>query len=173
MGLNAAQIRIRALTYKKLFIKRYKRFPILLQDADDFEQHCLETMWRKQNTDLRFMWLATNFIESLQCSARNRIRDSLILKSENEAVTSSNKTSFDSVFVPAPRSAEVLAFFEPKTIEELHSIGLDTIDKSIVMLTLKWGFRFKEIADLYGISQSAISLRLKKIKGVVKAHQLS
>lgn len=162
MGLTAAQIKVRALTFKKFFLKRYRRFPALLQDADDFEQHCLELMWTKQTIDLRFLWVATNFIESRQCVAGQRMRDNEMLKMNNSPVKPSN------VFGPAPRVSLVLAFFEATSLEDLHKMHLDMIDRSLVLLTLKWGFRFKEIADLYGISQSSISARLKKIKAAVK-----
>lgn len=162
MSLNAKEIRLKALTFKKLFLKRYKRFPSLLQDADDFEQFCLETMWRRQTINLRFLWVATDFIESRQCQAVQSLRDKESFESSNLIVEPSN------VFNQAFRYDGVLDFFQKSTLEDLHKIKLDMIDRSLVLLVLKWGFNFKEVADLYGMDQSAISHRLKKIKAAVR-----
>lgn len=162
VSFDAKQIKLRALTFKRLFLKRYKRFPSLLQDVDDFEQFCLETMWRRQTINLRFSWVATDFIESRQCQARQSLRDKESFESSNLIVEPSN------VFNQAFRYGGVLDFFQKSTLEELHKIKLDMIDRSLVLLVLKWGFSFKEVSELYGMDQSAISHRLKKIKGVVK-----
>ena len=162
MSLDAKEIRLKALTFKKLFLKRYKRFPSLLQDADDFEQFCLETMWRRQTIHLRFLWVATDFIESRQCQAGQSLRDKLSFEGSNLIVEPSN------VFNQAFRYDGVLDFFQNATLEDLHKKKLDMIDRSLVLLVLKWGFNFKEVADLYGMDQSAISHRLKKINAVVR-----
>lgn len=167
MSLNAKDIKLKALTFKRLFLKRYKRFPSLLQDADDFEQYCLESMWRRQSIDLRFSWVATDFIESRQCQAVQSLRDKQSFEGSNLIVEPSN------VFNQAFRYDGVLDFFQKSTPEELHKIKLDMIDRSLVLLVLKWGFTFKEVSDLYGMDQSAISHRLKKIKAVVRNLRLS
>ena len=167
MSLNAKEIKLKALTFKRLFLKRYKRFPSLLQDADDFEQYCLESMWRRQSIDLRFSWVATDFIESRQCQAVQSLRDKESFEGSNLIVEPSN------VFNQAFRYDGVLDFFQKSTLEDLHKIKLDMIDRSLVLLVLKWGFTFKEVSDLYGMDQSAISHRLKKIKAAVRALRLS
>jgi hypothetical protein len=167
VSLNAKEIKLKALTFKKLFLKRYKRFPSLLQDADDFEQFCLETMWRRQSIHLRFLWVATDFIESRQCQAVQGFRDKQSVEGSNLIVEPSN------VFNQAFRYDGVLDFFQKSTLEDLHKIKLDMIDRSLVLLVLKWGFNFKEVSDLYGMDQSAISHRLKKIKGAVRNLRLS
>lgn len=167
MSLDAKQIKLKALTFKKLFLKRYKRFPSLLQDADDFEQYCFESMWRRQSIDLRFSWVATDFIESRQCQAGQSLRDNNSLEGFN--LTVKHSKLFDQAF----RYDEVLDFFQNSTLEDLHKLKLDMIDRCLVLLVLKWGFNFKEVSDLYGMDQSSVSHRLKKIKAAVKALQLS
>ena len=77
------------------------------------------------------------------------------------------------VFNQAFRYDGVLDFFQKSTLEDLHKKKLDMIDRSLVLLVLKWGFNFKEVADLYGMDQSAISHRLKKIKAAVRNLGLS
>lgn len=167
-GEEASIVIKKARLFRNLFCRRY---PALRSDSEDFFQFCVETMLRRKTTRLQFLWLATDFLESRQCFSTENLRyhrflDNLVgLVSE---IPTPNHSQGRQGF----HTSTLLAFFSNQSLKKIRRLGLDSIDRSIVLLTLEWGFSLTEIASLFGLTQGVVTHRLKKIKQVVAKHHL-
>lgn len=127
-------------------------------------------MLRRKTTKLQFLWLATDFLESKQCFTTENLRYNQFLDTLVENVSESPTNVHQGK--QGSHASSLLAFFSTNSIEKIKRLGLDSIDRSIVFLTLQWGFSLTEIANLFGITQSAVTHRLKRIKQVVERQRV-
>ncbi len=132
----------KARAFKILFLNKYRTYPAILQDADDFESFCIESMLRRKSVDLNFEWMRIDFLRSKQCS---RTRDADVSDWQSGAVVSQ-------------RAREGLAL--------LLTTVSSRMDHAIAVLLIHWGFSLQEIADTFGVTLGAISQRVTAMRRV-------
>ena len=132
----------KARAFKILFLNKYRTYPAILQDADDFESFCIESMLRRNSVDLNFEWIRIDFLRSKQ-SSRAR---------------SSEGADWQSGAVVSQRASEGLAL--------LLTTVSSRMDHAIAVLLIHWGFSLQEIADTFGVTLGAISQRVTAMRRV-------
>ena len=130
----------KARAFKTLFLNRYRTYPAIQQDADDFESFCIESMLRRKSVDLNFEWMRIDFLRSKQCS---RTKDADVSDWQSGAVVSQ-------------RAREGLAL--------LLTTVTSKMDHAIAVLLIHWGFSLQEIADTFGVTLGAISQRVTAMR---------
>lgn len=132
----------KARAFKTLFLNRYRTYPAIQQDADDFESFCIESMLRRDSVDLNFEWMRIDFLRSKQCS---RTKDADV-------------SDWQSGSVVSQRAREGLSL--------LLTTVSSRMDHAIAVLLIHWGFSLQEIADTFGVTLGAISQRVTAMRRV-------
>lgn len=142
--MEISEIRRKAKYFKRLFRQQFKNIISIKQDADDFEQFCIESMLRRESEDLNYKWISIDFLRSSQSTTYDNKRSSL---------------SDFSLSIPAQKQ---------ELFSLLPKLKLHKTDRMILVLMLKWGLTGREIGEVFDWDESYISQRLRSLKQDLK-----
>lgn len=142
--MDIKEIQRKAKYFKRLFRQQFKNTISINQDADDFEQFCIESMLRRESEDLNYKWISIDFLRSPQSSRYDYKRSSL---------------SPDSPSIPAQKQELFLL---------LPQLKLHKTDRMILVLMLKWGLTGREVGEVFDWDESYVSQRLRSLKQDLK-----
>lgn len=142
--MEISEIRRKARYFKRLFRQQFKNTISINQDADDFEQFCIESMLRRESEDLNYKWISIDFLRSSQSTTYDNKRSSL---------------SDFSLSIPAQKQ---------ELFSLLPKLKLHKTDRMILVLMLKWGLTGREIGEVFDWDESYVSQRLRSLKQDLK-----
>ncbi|MBP6151882.1 MAG: hypothetical protein KA413_00255 [Candidatus Methylopumilus sp.] len=142
--MDIEKIRIKARYFKSLYKKQFRNSTKFTQDADDFEQFCLESMLRRQSEDLNYKWISIDFLRSPQSITYDDKRSGLSLEFHENNI------------------------FREDILKLLPTLELHKMDRSILILLMKWGLTSREIAEVFSCDEGYISQRIRSLKETLK-----
>lgn len=158
--LNLAII-TKADIFRSLFKKQYRKNILINRDAEDFRQFCVEQMLLRQTPNVNFQWLVADFFRAGQQTGRGKTNKKGKVKNvaeleNNKDREGSGREYYQILFETDQRSEQLL--------KHLEKGKLSGEERIIAYLLIKWGLRPSEIAECFGVYESAISVRIADIK---------
>lgn len=127
----------RAHTLKNLYKRKNKKNH---DDAEDFFQFVVLNMLRRDTDLANFDWLLADWLE---------------LKKKEQITTTVNMDIFE--YQETEKKKEEL-------IEAIEKKELKALDRAFLILLVKWGFTKREIAHVFGFSESYVGQRIKDVR---------
>lgn len=127
----------RAHTLKNLYKRKNKKNH---DDAEDFFQFVVLNMLRRDTDLANFDWLLADWLE---------------LKKKEKVTTVMNMDIL---------THQEAAKKKDELLEAIEKKKLNTIDRAFLILLVKWGLTKREIAHVFGYSESYIGQRIKQVR---------
>lgn len=157
----AKNIITKADIFSALFRKQYRKNILIKRDSEDFRQFCVEQMLIRQTSYARYEWLVADFFRSGQQSSRGKTNKKGKSKSVSEVENSKDREGngreyYQDIFETDLRPEQMLKL--------IYGGKLTGQERIIAVLLVKWGLKPVEIAECFGVSESAIAHRILDIK---------
>lgn len=157
----AKNIITKADIFSALFRKQYRKNILIKRDSEDFRQFCVEQMLLRETQFVRYEWLVADFFRSGQQSSRGKTNKKGKSKSVSEVENNKEREGSSREYYQVLLEIDL----RPEQMLKLICDGKLVGDERIIaILLVKWGLKPVEIAECFGVSESAIGHRISDIK---------
>lgn len=133
------------------------------EDVEDFRQYCAEEYLKGRNLKTPFSHLYVDYFRIYGVSKKRRQNGKQVLSSA-DALNQPDNVSDDCLLTEFTKD-NINAFIEA---EDLRGHRADRIDRATLILHFEWGFKLKEIADLFDMTPEYITKRLRITLNTIK-----